>query len=138
MFFAFALEGASVLLLNQFGRSPTAFVLITGLVYFAWGETYSLFPAICGDTYGRKYAAANYGLLYTAKGTASLLVPVANLVAGAGSGWRTVFIAAALMNLVAAAMALLVLKPMRARMKTSDFGLQTSAVAGGVPGPVDG
>ena len=72
-------------MLSQFGRNPTAFVLITALVYFAWGEIYSLFPATCGDTYGRTFASANAGLLYTAKGTAALLVPLSSVI-GATTG----------------------------------------------------
>ena len=117
MFVAFTLEGIAVLMLGNLGRNPTSFVLLMCLVYFAWGQIYSLFPATCGDTYGKKFAAANYGLLYTAKGTASLLVPLTSVMAGSGSGWQTVFIAASLLNFVAAAMALLVLKPMRTRMQ---------------------
>jgi OFA family oxalate/formate antiporter-like MFS transporter len=102
-------------MLSRFGHDPLMFVILTGLVFFAWGEIYSLFPATCGDTYGSTYAAANAGLLYTAKGTASLLVPLASVLAASG-GWSAVFIVAAVLNLVAAAMALLVLKPMRRRL----------------------
>lgn len=127
MFIAFALEGISVLLLSQFGHNPTAFVLLTGLVYFAWGEIYSLFPATCGDAYGRKYASANAGLLYTAKGTASLLVPLSSMIAASSGGWHTVFIAAAVMNFVAAILALVALKPLRARMRVEQ--LQQAALA---------
>ena len=58
------------------------FVILSGLVFFAWGEIYSLFPATCADLFGRKYATTNAGLLYTAKGTASLLVPLANVLLG--------------------------------------------------------
>jgi OFA family oxalate/formate antiporter-like MFS transporter len=116
MFIAFALEGVGILMLSAFGSDPVAFVLLTGLVFFAWGEIYSLFPATCADAYGRKYAAGNYGLLYTAKGTASLLVPVTSVVAASSGGWHAVFIAAAVMNIVAAFMALFVLKPLRLRM----------------------
>jgi OFA family oxalate/formate antiporter-like MFS transporter len=119
MFIAFALEGAGILLLSQFGRNPVAFVLLTGLVFFAWGEIYSLFPATCGDTYGRKYAAANAGLLYTAKGTASLVVPFTSLMAASAGGWHTVFVTASVLNFAAAAMALMVLKPLRARMRAA-------------------
>jgi OFA family oxalate/formate antiporter-like MFS transporter len=115
MFIAFSLEGVAVLLLGWLGAHPAAFVLLMCLVYFAWGEIYSLFPATCGDTYGKKYAAANYGLLYTAKGTAALVVPYTSVIAASGN-WQTVFVAASTLNFVAAAMALLVLKPMRARM----------------------
>jgi OFA family oxalate/formate antiporter-like MFS transporter len=82
-------------------------------VFFAWGEIYSLFPATCGDTFGPTYATTNAGLLYTAKGTAALLVPLANVLTVATGNWHAVFITAAVMNAAAAIMALLVLKPMR-------------------------
>lgn len=117
MFIAFALEGAGILLLSQFGRDPTAFVLLTALVFFAWGEIYSLFPATCGDTYGRKFASANAGLLYTAKGTAALVVPYTSVMAASSGGWHTVFLLASVMNFLAAFLALAVLKPMRARLR---------------------
>jgi OFA family oxalate/formate antiporter-like MFS transporter len=115
MFIAFALEGVGILLLSAFGHEPVAFVILTGLVFFAWGEIYSLFPATCADAFGRKFAAGNYGLLYTAKGTAALLVPLTSVVAASG-GWQTVFIAAAAMNLLAAFMALFVLRPLRLKL----------------------
>jgi OFA family oxalate/formate antiporter-like MFS transporter len=84
-------------------------------VFFAWGEIYSLFPAICTDIYGRQFATTNYGMLYTAKGTASLLVPLANVLTTATGSWHAVFVLAAIFNILAAVMALLVLKPMRIR-----------------------
>ena len=90
-------------------------MLLTALVFFAYGEIYSLFPAACGDCYGRKFASANAGLLYTAKGTASLLVPLSSVIAASWGGWRAVFVTAAMMNVTAAALALLVLKPLRVR-----------------------
>jgi OFA family oxalate/formate antiporter-like MFS transporter len=127
MFLAFFLEGIGILLLSLFGQDPLSFVLLTGLVFFAWGEIYSLFPSTCGDTYGSKFATANAGLLYTAKGTASLLVPFTSILAASG-GWHTVFYAAAVLNLVAAVMALAVLKPMRARMM-NDTSIAKAAVA---------
>jgi MFS transporter, OFA family, oxalate/formate antiporter len=120
MFIAFLLEGAGILMLNQFGRNPVAFVLLSALVFFAWGEIYSLFPVTCADTYGRKFATANAGFLYTAKGTAALLVPLSSVIAASGGGWRAVFLAAGSMNFVAAAMALVVLKPLRKKMKGRD------------------
>jgi len=118
MFIAFSLEAAGILLLSRFGGDPLAFVLLSGLVFFAWGEIYSLFPATCCDTYGTRYAAANAGLLYTAKGTAALLVPLTSVLSAA-RGWHDVFVAASLLNLTAAGMALLALKPLRARMMSS-------------------
>jgi OFA family oxalate/formate antiporter-like MFS transporter len=113
MFIAFGLEAVGILSLYWFGQSPVAFVLLTGLVFFAWGEIYSLFPSTCADTYGSKYAAANAGLLYTAKGTASLLVPLSSVLAAATGGWHAVFIAASALNAIAALMAWFVLRPMR-------------------------
>ena len=117
MFLAFALQGAVILVLAEFGTDPTLFVILTALVYLAWGASYSLFPATCGDTYGKKFAAANAGLLYTAKGTASLLVPLSSLLAASKGGWHAVFVTSSVMNFAAAALALLALKPLRARMR---------------------
>ena len=116
MFIAFSLEAAGILLLSYWGHDPIAFVILSGLDFFAWGEIYSLFPATCGDTYGSRFAATNAGLLYTAKGTAALLVPFTSLLSAASGGWHTVFLAASGLNLAAALMALFVLKPVRARM----------------------
>jgi OFA family oxalate/formate antiporter-like MFS transporter len=78
-------------------------------------EIYSLFPATCTDIYGRKFATTNYGMLYTAKGRASLLVPLANVLTSATGSWHAVFYVAAILNIVAAVMALVVLRPMRRR-----------------------
>jgi len=116
MFIAFFAEGVGIVLLGMFGHDPFLFVILTGLVFFAWGEIYSLFPATCGDTYGSRYAAANAGLLYTAKGTASLLVPLSSILAASG-GWHAVFWVASALNFVAAVLAIVALKPMRERMR---------------------
>ena len=115
MLIAFGVEGVAILALSRYGQSPALFVVLSGLVFFAWGEIYSLFPATCGDTFGPKYAAANAGLLYTAKGTASLLVPLASLLTDATGSWRLVFIVAAAMNIATALLAVLALRPMRRR-----------------------
>jgi OFA family oxalate/formate antiporter-like MFS transporter len=115
MFIAFFLEAVGIVLLMEYGRDPVLFVILTGLVFFAWGEIYSLFPATCGDTFGSRYATTNAGLLYTAKGTASLVVPFANVAVSQFGSWDVVFIFAALVNVIAAVLALFVLKPMRAR-----------------------
>jgi OFA family oxalate/formate antiporter-like MFS transporter len=119
MFIAFGLEAIGIWLLSQFGQDPLWFVILSGLVFFAWGEIYSLFPSTCTDTYGTKYATTNAGLLYTAKGTASLLVPFGNVLASYTGNWHAVFIVAAIMNLVASLAAIVVLKPMRAAHNAS-------------------
>ena len=115
MFIAFLIEGIGIYALLLFAANPLLFVILSGLVFFAWGEIYSLFPATCTDIYGRKFATTNYGMLYTAKGTASLLVPLANVLTNATGSWHAVFYVAAILNIVAALMALFVLKPMRVR-----------------------
>jgi OFA family oxalate/formate antiporter-like MFS transporter len=113
MFIAFGLEAIGILMLSTFGRDPVLFVILSGVVFFAWGEIFSLFPSTCTDAYGVKYATTNAGLLYTAKGTASLLVPLGSVLSAATGGWHAVFVIAAVMNAVAALMALTVLKPLR-------------------------
>jgi len=113
MFIAFGLEAIGIWALGVFGRDPLLFVILSGVVFFAWGEIYSLFPSTCTDAYGAKYATTNAGLLYTAKGTASLLVPLANVLSAATGDWHAVFVVAALMNALAAIAALAVLRPLR-------------------------
>jgi OFA family oxalate/formate antiporter-like MFS transporter len=116
MFIAFLLEGIGIYALLYFASDPLMFVILSGLVFFAWGEIYSLFPATCTDMYGRTYATTNYGMLYTAKGTAALLVPLGNILYDAtGRSWTAVFIVAAILNIIAAVMAVGVLRPMRRR-----------------------
>lgn len=110
----FALGAASIWSLGALGQSPALFVLLSGAVYFTWGEIFSLFPATCTDAFGTRFATTNAGMLYTAKGTAALLVPAANLLTDATGGWHAAFAAAAAMNLIAALMAVAVLRPMLA------------------------
>ena len=115
MFIAFLLEGIGIYALLLFAANPLLFVILSGLVFFAWGEIYSLFPATCTDIYGKKFATTNYGMLYTAKGTAALLVPLGNVLMTATGNWSAVFIIAAVLNIIAAIMAITVLKPLRLR-----------------------
>jgi OFA family oxalate/formate antiporter-like MFS transporter len=117
MFVAFTIEGVGVMLLARMASDPVSFVLLSGLVFFAWGEIYSLFPATCADLFGTRSAAANAGLLYTAKGTASLLVPLGTVIAASG-GWQRVFAIASVLNFAAALLALFVLRPLRNRMSS--------------------
>lgn len=113
MFLAFAVEAVGILLLAKYGQNPTLFVILTGIVFFAWGEIYSLFPATCGDTFGPKFAATNAGMLYTAKGTAALLVPFSSVITAATGDWHAVFMLASGMAAISALMAIFLLKPMR-------------------------
>ncbi len=116
MFIAFLMEGVGIYMLYLWGSDPLWFVLLSGFVFFAWGEIYSLFPSTCTDTFGSKFAATNAGLLYTAKGTAALLVPYASTIQKASGSWDLVFMIAAAANIVAALLAIAVLKPWRARL----------------------
>src|SRR5262249_3871297 len=118
IFIAFLLEGMGIWALYVYGQNPLAFVLLSGLVFFAWGEIYSLFPATCTDCFGVKYATTNAGMLYTAKGTASLLVPLANVLVMETGGGAGAFIIASVFNVIAAFMAIFVLKGMRQRLVT--------------------
>jgi MFS transporter, OFA family, oxalate/formate antiporter len=111
MFAAFLLEGLGIAALATFGSNPWAFVFLSGLVFLAWGEVYSLFSATSGDAFGTKNIGSIYGVLYCAKGIAALLVPIGNLITEATGTWATVLFAVAAMDIAAAVCALVVLKP---------------------------
>jgi MFS transporter, OFA family, oxalate/formate antiporter len=115
MAIAFGLGGVSYWLLGALGHEPWAFVIFAALIFLTWGEIFSLFPSTCTDTFGPKFATVNLSLLYTAKGTSAFLVPVANLVKSSTGSWHMVFVVTALMNFAVVALALFVLKPLRAR-----------------------
>lgn len=87
---AFGLEAIAKVGLIMLASRPLAFVLMTAFTFFGWGEIFSLFPALCGDFFGRKHATENYGFLYTAKGTASVFIPIGSaLAAGKAFDFRS-------------------------------------------------
>ena len=114
MALAFTAGAAALYTLGRSGTDPVIFVMVSALYFGVYGEIFSLFPATQGDTFGARYAAANAGMLYTAKGAGALLVPFAAAIAKS-RGWGQVFTLAMSFNLCAAALALLVLKPLRVR-----------------------
>ncbi len=115
MFIAFILEALAVFGLLQFISKPVWFILLSGLAFFAWGEIFSLFPAITGDLFGRTWATTNYGIVYTAKGVASIFAgPVAALASTKTGSWVPVFWVMIACDVIAALMALLWLKPVAA------------------------
>jgi OFA family oxalate/formate antiporter-like MFS transporter len=116
MAIAFGLGAGAYWLLGTLGAAPWAFVLFAALIFLTWGEIFSLFPSTCTDTFGAKFATVNLGLLYTAKGTSAFLVPVANIIKASTGSWHLVFLLTAIMNIAVVAIALFILKPMRARM----------------------
>jgi oxalate/formate antiporter len=111
---AFALEAVAICLLLVFRDNPYAFAFLSGLVFFAWGEIFSLFPSILTDTFGTKHATTNYGFLYMAQGVGSLLGgPVAAYIYQGQGSWIPVFCIAIVLDLITATLAYFVLKPMR-------------------------
>jgi OFA family oxalate/formate antiporter-like MFS transporter len=114
MFFVFLGEGLAMLGLMKWGHDPILFMTFAALIFLFWGEIFSIFPAVCADTFGVKFAAGNAGTLYTAKGTASLLVPLASVLS-AGGNWDRAFIFAASITITAAILAKFLLLPMRRR-----------------------
>ncbi len=116
MAIAFGLGAVAYWILGSLGSSPWLFVIGAALIFFTWGEIFSLFPSTCTDSFGPKYATSNAGFLYTAKGLSAFLVPFANVLKAATGSWHAVFVVAALMNIVVVVLALFVLKPMRHSM----------------------
>jgi OFA family oxalate/formate antiporter-like MFS transporter len=114
MALAFLTGAVALFILDRGASNALVFVIVTALYFFVYGEIFSLFPATAGDTFGAKFAAANAGMLYTAKGGGSLLVPLAAALARS-HGWNSVFTVAMAFNVTAGLLALFVLKPMRAR-----------------------
>ena len=113
MAIAFTLGGVSYLMLAEFGTQPWLFVLFAALIFFTWGEIFSLFPSTCTDAFGSRFATTNTAFLYTAKGASALLVPLANVIKAQTGSWWSVFLVAAGMNFVVVVLALFVLRPMR-------------------------
>jgi OFA family oxalate/formate antiporter-like MFS transporter len=116
MTLAFALECAAILVLFAYIHQPALFVVLSGLVFFGWGEIFSLFPSTLTDTFGPKYAATNYGFLYIAQGVGSILAgPAAAFLKQETGSWTAVFIVVAVLDAVTALLAIAVLRPMRRR-----------------------
>jgi oxalate/formate antiporter len=114
MALAFSLECAAILVLFAYIHQPALFVVLSGLVFFGWGEIFSLFPSTLTDTFGPKYAATNYGFLYIAQGVGSILAgPAAAFLKQQTGGWTTVFIVVAVLDAVTAILAITVLRSMR-------------------------
>ena len=116
MALAFSLEAVAILVLFAFLDDPAMFVVLTGLVFFGWGEIFSLFPSTLTDTFGATYAATNYGFLYIAQGVGSILGgPAAAYLHQRTGSWTAVFIVVAILDAVTALLAITVLRGMRQR-----------------------
>jgi MFS transporter, OFA family, oxalate/formate antiporter len=123
---AFLLEALAITLLLVFRSNAAAFVILSGLVFFGWGEIFSLFPSTLTDTFGTKNATTNYGFLYMAQGVGSVLGgPVAAALHDSAGTWIPVFGVAIGMDILTALLALFVLKTMRRGL----FGAVRPAIA---------
>jgi len=114
MVIAFAGEALAIFLMLNMRHDPLAYVLLSGVVFFGWGEIFSLFPSILTDTFGTKHATANYGFLYMAQGVGSVLGgPFAAFLHDQTGSWLPVFGVIITMDLLTAFLALVALKPLR-------------------------
>jgi OFA family oxalate/formate antiporter-like MFS transporter len=120
MAIAFCAGGVAYWLLGTAGTTPWTFVICAALIFFTWGEIFSLFPSTCTDMFGPKYATTNTSLLYTAKGLSAFVVPLANLLKNYTGNWHAVFAVAAIMNFIVVAMALFVVRPMRLSISAAE------------------
>lgn len=114
MAIAFILEGCAIALLLQYRADPFMLIILSGLVFFGWGEIFSLFPSTLTDTFGTTHATANYGFLYMAQGIGSILgAPVAAKIFESTGSWLPVFELVIGMDILTGLLALFVLRPMR-------------------------
>ena len=120
MFVAFLLEAIAMTLWLNTSDNVVLFVLLSGLVFFGWGEIFSLFPSTLTDTFGTRHATVNYGCLYIAQGIGSILGgPLAALLREKTGTWTPVFSLAIGADILTALLALFVLKAMRKRYQAS-------------------
>ena len=111
---AFILEGIAIFFMLQYRTDPFLLVVLSGVVFFGWGEIFSLFPSTLTDTFGTEHATTNYGFLYMAQGVGSILgAPVAAMIYEATGSWMPVFALVIGMDILTGLLALFVLKPLR-------------------------
>jgi len=114
MFIAFGLEAIAMTLWLLTRDITLLFVLFSGIVFFGWGEIFSLFPSTLTDTFGEEHAITNYGFLYMAQGIGSIFGgPLAARLHEASGSWIPVFAVVISLDILTALLAIAVLKPMR-------------------------
>jgi OFA family oxalate/formate antiporter-like MFS transporter len=123
---AFGLQAIAIVALLSVAHDAALFVVLSGLTFFTAGEIYSLFPAVCTDIFGRRFATINYGLLYTAKGVAALLVPIGSYVTVVTGSWNAIFEIIIAFNVVTALLAVFALKPLRRQTQVTLTGRLTA------------
>ncbi|MGH7110161.1 MAG: oxalate/formate MFS antiporter [Stellaceae bacterium] len=108
---AFGIEAICIAAFGFLGTTAASFILTDALVFLFWGDIFSLFAATVGDAFGRQYVTVNYGIMYTAKGIASLLVPLGNILTAMTGSWHAVYAVGCGMNVIAALLGFFVLRP---------------------------
>jgi len=123
MCLAFGLEGIAMALWLATRSDPMLFVVLSGVVFFGWGEIFSLFPSTLTDTFGTRNATRNYGVLYMAQGIGAIFGgPMASLLHEATGTWTSVFGVGIAADLLTAVLAIAALKPLRARYMARHAG----------------
>jgi OFA family oxalate/formate antiporter-like MFS transporter len=118
---AFGIEAVCIAAFGFFGTTAMSFIVTDALVFLFWGDIFSLFAATVGDAFGRKYVTVNYGIMYTAKGVAALLVPLGNVLTHLTGSWHAVYAVGCVMNAVAALLGFFVLRPViNARLRAAN------------------
>ncbi len=114
MFLTFGVEAVLVFLVTRIAGTPIGFLVLFSFIFLFWGEIYSLFSATTGDVFGSKNASANYGMVYTAKGLASIFAGfgAATLAAYFGGSFAVAFYISAVLCAIAAIFSLFVLRPL--------------------------
>jgi len=101
MVIAFLLQSlflASVLTVGKL--SGPLFIISLALVFFTWGEVYSIFPSVTADFFGAKNASSNYSFMYSTKGVASIVGGgIAALLFERSGSWNAVFYGSAVLAL---------------------------------------
>ena len=114
MALAFLMEAAAVTAMMLLRDNAMLFVILSAVVFFGWGEIFSLFPSTLTDTFGTKFATTNYGFLYMAQGIGSVLGgPVAAWLHDLTGSWLPIFGVIITMDVLTGVLALVALKPLR-------------------------
>ena len=121
MALVFSIEAIALVALTSLVAHPAWFIIISGVVFFAWGDVYSSFPSAIADIFGVKHATTNYGIQYTAKGIGAILAaPGAAWLVQVTGSWTGVFWTAVGCNVAAALLAVFWLKPHVTRLVKSE------------------
>lgn len=126
MAIAFGLGAVGYFMMTVVGTNPWGFILFVGVIFLCWGEIFSLFPAMCTDLFGPKYATTNLSTLYTSKGAAGFLVPIASVVVARTHNWNSLLWLTTAINIVAVVLVVLVLRPAEAKYHAGEEAASAS------------